>query len=81
MITHSDLDKFVIETFDKIEVWASKLISNIGDSYLQQFVEIAALTTASPEVSAQTSLIVNTPSFTTTSLIVSTIQSPKPVIN
>ena len=37
-IIHSDLDKFVIETFDKIEAWASKLISNIGDSYLQQSV-------------------------------------------
>lgn len=30
-IINSDLYKFTVDTFDKIESWASKLISNIGD--------------------------------------------------
>jgi hypothetical protein len=75
---HPDLDKFVLDTFDKLEALTSTLISHIDDAYLQQSVELAALTAAASEISAQSSLTVNTPSFTTTSPIVSTtIHSPK----
>lgn len=82
VIIHPDLDKFVLETFDKLDALTSTLISEIDDAYLQQFVELAALTTATSKISAQSSLTVNTPSFTTTSSIVSTtIHSPKLVIN
>lgn len=71
-----------MDTFDKLESLTSTLINNLDSSYLQQSVELVALTATTSEISAHSSLTVNTPSFTTTSPIVSTtIQSPKPVIN
>ena len=79
---HPDLDKFSLDTFDKLESLTSTLISHIYDAYLQQSVELASLTVTTSEIYAQSSITVNTPSFTTTSPIVSTIvHSHKPVIH
>jgi len=78
---HPNLDKLVLDTFDKLEALTSTLISNIDDAYLQHLVELAALTISTSELSTESSNIVNTPSFTTTSPIISTtIHSPKPLI-
>ena len=79
---HPDLDKLVLDAFDKLEALTSTLISHIDDSYLQQSVELDALTAAASKISLQSSNTVNTPSFTTTSPIISTtIPSPKPLIH
>jgi len=72
----------VLGTFGKLEALTSTLISHIDDAYLQQSVELAALATAASEISAQSSITVHTPSFTTTSPIISTaIHYPKPIIH
>lgn len=79
---HLDLDKLVFDTFDNLEALTSTLISHIDDAYLQQSVELAALTTTASEIATPSSITINTPSFTTTSPIVSTIiHSHKPVIH
>ena len=78
---HPDLDKLVLDTFEKLEAFTSTLISHIDNAYLQQLVELAALTAAASELFAESSNTVNTPSFTTTSTIIATtVHSPKPLI-
>jgi len=69
-VIHLDLDKFVLDAFDKLEALTSTLISNIDSAYLQQTVDLAALIATASQISSQSSLIVNPPSFTTTSSIV-----------
>lgn len=82
LIIHPDLDRFVLETFDKLEALTSTLISHIHDAYLQQSVELAALTATASEISTQSSITVNTPSFATISpILTTTVHSPKPVIH
>lgn len=79
---HPDLDKLVLDTFDKLEALTSTFISHIDDAYLQQSVELAALTVVASEIYTQSSNIVNTPSFTTTSPIISTtVHSHKPIVH
>lgn len=78
---HPDLDKLVLDTFDKLEALTSTLIIHIDDAYLQQSVELVALTTTTSELSAESFNTVNPPSITTTSPIVSTtIHSHKLII-
>ena len=78
---HSGLDKFVLDTFDKLEALTSTLISHINDAYLQKLVQLASLIVTASEIFAQSSNTVNTPSFTTTSPIISTtVHSIKPFI-
>lgn len=79
---HADLYKLVLDTFYNLEALTFTLISHIDNSYLQQSVELATLTDVASKISAQSSNIVNTPSFTTTSPIISTtVHSPKPVLH
>ena len=78
---HPDLDQLVLTTFDRLEALTSTLISHIDDTYLQKLVELASLIAAASELSEESSNTVNTPSFTTTSPIISTtLHSPKPLI-
>ena len=78
---HPDLDQLVLDTFDKLEALTSTLINHINNVYLQQLVELAAITAAAFEISTESSKTVNIASFTTTSPITSTtVNSLKPII-
>ena len=50
---HPNLDKLVFDNFEKLEALTSTLISHIDDAYLQQSVELAALTAVASEISTQ----------------------------
>jgi len=48
---HLDLDQHVLDTFDKLEALTLTLISHIDEAYIQQSMELAALTAITPKIS------------------------------
>ena len=52
MPIHPHSDKFILDTFDKLQDLTSTLISHIDDAYIQQYVELASLTAAAFEIYA-----------------------------